>query len=272
MNIRYFADYIEKELGIVYGDDCHYQLKSRLNDISQSLQLNGVEELYKIAQSDGIRGYFKQLLLDVATNNETYFFRDPKIFKTIQEKIIPDIITQNPMSRYISIWSAACSFGQEPYSIAMINEEMKAKDPKTPRFIISASDISSQALAYAKAAKYSQLEIQRGLKAALIIKYFKKNSDNYWELNPGVKLAVEFFEKNLLELHNAKRTYDIILCRNVLIYQSIERKKSIIANLTNYLKNDGILILGSSESLFGLSDAFNQRDYNGIIYHSKKPV
>lgn len=268
--LKYFASYIEDQLGIIYREDTLYLLETRLTDIVKNLQLKSLDQLYTFALTNGVTGHFKQLLLDTATNNETLFFRDPATFKGIQEKVIPDLIEKNPGARYLNIWSAACSFGQEPYSLAILNEEMKAKNASIPRMLISASDISSKALNYAKNATYSQLEVQRGLKTFLMIKYFKKNAENYWELKPEIKLSVDFFEQNLLKLESLKGTFDIVLCRNVLIYQAVEQRRKIIANIAKHIRPNGYFIMGGAESLLNLSDEFTQVNHGNAAFYQKK--
>lgn len=267
--LRFFADYIQKELGIIYSDHNFFQLEKRLVEISKNLGLPNEEALFAKAQ-EGIHGSLKQLLLDVATNNETSFFRDPKAFHAIEKRIIPAIRSSNPDLKVIRIWSAASSFGQEPYSLAILLSEMAAKDPRMPRFEIVATDVSDNALARAKAAKYSQLEAQRGLPAPLLVKYFTKSNDDYWTLKPELRVSVQFRKQNLLDSFAALGDFELILCRNVLIYQRDEKKAEIVRNIARRLTRGGFLLLGAAESLLGISVEFEQVCGEGAIYFQKK--
>jgi len=269
-HLNFFASFIEKELGIVYEAANYYQLESRLKEICKNLEIEDVATLYSKAQAQGITGNFKQMLLDVATNNETSFFRDPKVFKCIEDYLIPELKKNNPATIVFRIWSAASSFGQEPYTLAMLLNEMKAKDPSLPNFEIWTTDISKAALERAKTGRYSQLEVQRGLPPLLLIKYFEKDADNYWTLKNDIRSKVRFEEMNLLKMDKVVGHFDFVLCRNVLIYQNEERKKKIIANIADRIKKGGFLILGASESLINLSDAFEQIVTGGAVLYRKK--
>lgn len=267
--LKFFADFIQKEVGIVYSNENYFQLEKRLAEISKSLGLANEEQLYKQAQS-GISGFLKQMLLDMATNNETSFFRDPKVFAVIEKYIIPEIRMRNPGLNLIRIWSAASSFGQEPYSLAILLNEMALKDPKMPRFEIIATDVSENALTRAKQGQFSQLEVQRGLAAPLLVKYFSKSQDDYWTLRPEIRVCVQFKKQNLLDPLAALGNFDLILCRNVLIYQKEDKKKEIVEQLTQRLTPHGLLLLGSAESLLGVSDKFSQMFKDGAVYFQKK--
>ncbi|MBA92698.1 MAG: chemotaxis protein CheR [Phyllobacteriaceae bacterium] len=266
---KFFADFIESNLGIVYGDTNAYQLENRIREISKSLEMKDETELYLKAKS-GITGHLKQLLLDTATNNETSFFRDPKVFNAIENRIFPELIQAKPATDTIHIWSAASSFGQEPYTLTMIISELASKKPSLQNFSILATDISKKALDRASQGLFSQLEIQRGLPAPLMVKYFTKTEDNQWQIKPELKRMIQFKELNLLNCAGVFGEFDLILCRNVLIYQRDEKKKEIIRYMTSKLKPGGFLIMGATESLVGLSDAYDQIMYEGAVIYQKK--
>lgn len=264
--LKFFAEYIESELGIVYNEVNYNGLSKRLEEIKEILQLPSIQHLFEFCQESGIKGHTKQLVLDMATNNETLFFRDKKAFTLLREVLIPEFLEKN--NHKVSIRSAACSFGQEPYTLAMVTSEIA--ESAEIHADIDASDISQRALDYAKMGRYSQLEVQRGLSSKLLIKYFHKNDSDYWEINQDIKNRVRFFERNLLDLDREIKRYDIILCRYVLIYQSIERKKKIIKFLHQRLQPGGVLILGGSESLIGLSQDFTHEKINEAVFYRKK--
>jgi len=267
--LRIFSEFIQKETGIVYTESNSYQLLSRLEQISKALNLKNLQELYELA-AKGIDGHLKQILLDLATNHETSFFRDPKIFSTIEKHILPEIRTQSPHLKLVRIWSAASSFGQEPYTLAMLINELLQRVPTHPRAEIVATDIAAKALARAKEGKFTQLEVQRGLPAPLLIKYFTKTEDEHWQIRSEIKLMAQFRLQNLLDSLVQLGSFELVLCRNVLIYQNEERKKDILKRIHDRISSRGFLILGASESLIGLSDQFTQRFENGTVFYQRK--
>lgn len=270
VKIKFFADFIEKELGIIYSEPVYYQLQQRLDKVAEHVGLANAEELYVRATSEGITGDFRAYLLDIATNNETSFFRDPSIFAAIESHIIPALKTDFANAISYRVWSAASSFGQEPYSVAMLAFEAKKKDPTLPRFDIKATDISDAALRRAKAAHYTQLEVQRGLSASRLVNYFTKCENSDWQLNNEISSMVEFSKKNLLESFSLMGKFHVILCRYVLIYQDTEKKKEIIRNLIQCLHPKGFLLLGGSESALGLSNEIAQAECKGAVFYRKK--
>jgi len=265
--LGFFSRYIEKEIGIVYASHNHFQLSNRLDEICKLSGTPTVLDLYNQAQS-GITGAFKQLLLDVATNNETSFFRDPKVFKAIESLLKEQ--PAKPASAPFKIWSAASSTGQEALSVAIILAELNAKRTESLEYRLLASDICERALDKAKKAVYSQLEVQRGLPAPYMIKYFSKDDQDRWTVKPGLNKSIQYRNINLNDFVVSHEKYDLILCRNVLIYQSVENKKKVITTLTDSLAEGGFLVLGSGESLLGLSDAFTQQSIEGAILYRKK--
>jgi chemotaxis protein methyltransferase CheR len=268
--LKFFADFIEKEIGIIYSENVYYQLQQRLEKLSELLGLKDPEALYARAVEQGILGDFRALLLDIATNNETSFFRDPKIYTALEGLIFPTLKAEFPQVFTYRIWSAAASFGQEPYSLAMLVHEARQKDPKLPRIEIKATDISDQALKRCQAACYSQLEVQRGLAAARLVKYFTKTEDSNWQLKRDVAGLVDFSKKNLLESFNSMGKFHVILCRYVLIYQDAAKKKDILGRLVQCLHPRGYLILGGSESAIGLNTDVEQVNHQGAVFYRKK--
>ncbi len=222
--------------------------------------------------SSGISGDFKQFLLDTATNNETSFFRDPKVFQVIEKHILPSLKTNQPQTFSYRIWSAASSFGQEPYSLAMLAHEFMTLNPNHPRFQIFGTDISDNALKRCRAGQYSQLEVQRGLSANRLVQYFKKDEAQNWHIQAPVKSLVEFKNLNLLSSFAQLGTFNIILCRYVLIYQDAVKKKAIVQKLEKCLAPNGILIMGASESGLGLITDMDQVAVDGAIFYKKRAV
>ncbi|RYZ69485.1 MAG: protein-glutamate O-methyltransferase CheR, partial [Proteobacteria bacterium] len=247
-DLRFFADYIHKELGIVYQQENYFQLEKRLTEVIRVMGLKDEEALVQKARM-GMDGAFKQVMLDLATNNETSFFRDAKIFSAIEKHVVPKIIANPKFSGTIRIWCAASSFGQEPYSLAMTLTEMRKKNPAFPRFEIVATDISENALKRAKAANYTQLEVQRGLAPELLTRYFTLATDGTYNVGPEVKNTVSYKKQNLLDSFSSLGTFDLVLCRNVLIYQKDESKREIIRRISMTMNPNAFLFLGAAESL-----------------------
>lgn len=266
----FFARFIEKELGIIYSETNYFQLEHRLTEIAKRLNLPSSFELYQKVQGGQLMDAEKAVILDIATNNETSFFRDPGTFKALAGFIVPEI--QKDFNRsFIKIWSCASSSGQEPYSIAMELDVLTKAKPEMPSFRIQATDISESILQRAREALYSQLEVQRGLPAKLLIQYFDKEGDAAWRVKPEIRSKIEFDKLNLLAPFPASMgPFDIVFCRNVLIYQDVANKKKILQKIKELISPKGFLILGAAETLFGLSDDFNQLDFNGSVFYRLK--
>lgn len=273
--LKFFADYIEEHLGIVYTHTNYFQLEHRLQDISHQLGMKNIDELYSKAKVS-IDGLFKNLLLDLATNNETSFFRDIYVFKCLGKLIIPSLLQNssnenNSLSKPLKIWSAAASSGQEVYSIAMELDACKKKDPLFPEVSLFASDISDTILKRAREGVYSQLEVQRGLPVKNLIEYFEQIDSNQWRVKDFLRKQVEFRKLNLLESWMGIGPFDVIFCRNVLIYQNVENKKKVVEQFIKVLQPGGYLVLGAAESLFGINEEFDQvTDEKAIVYRLKK--
>lgn len=269
VSLKFFADFIEKELGIVYLPENYYQLDQRLKQIAEYLSLPDQTAVYLKATKEGISGDFKQFLLDTATNNETSFFRDPKVFAAIEHEVLPNLQKNFPTNFSYRIWCCAASFGQEPYSLAMLVHEFLAQNPNHPPIEIIATDIADHALKRCQNACYSQLEVQRGLSAQRLVSYFSKNEKDQWLLNSEIKNRVKFQKQNLLEPFLGLGLFHLILCRYVLIYQDNIRKNQIISKLEKCLWPKGQLFLGASESALGVSNQLDQVNYNGVVCYQK---
>lgn len=267
--LKFFADYIEKNLGIVYSETNYFQLSHRLFDIANQLGLKNIEELYSQA-CISIEGNLKRKLLDLATNNETSFYRDAHIFKALGQLILPSLISNQPEINPIRIWSAASSSGQEVYTIAMELDQYQKTNPNSPNFSILASDISETILKRAQSGVYSQLEVQRGLPAKNLIEYFDQVENNQWKVKDFLRKNIEFRKINLLDYWSDLEIFDIIFCRNVLIYQNVENKTKVVNQFTRVLRPGGFLVLGAAESLFGISEQFEQVTQDKIIVYRKK--
>ena len=263
--LKFFSDFYLKHLGIVYAENNFFQLEKRILSVLKKFELNEPEALVEIVKN-GKNSAITEHLLDVGTNNETSFFRDTTVFNMLRDYWIPKWFETHSELR---IWSAASSTGQEAYSMSILLNEFKSKNP-TIRYSIVGTDMSQRALEQAKKAQYSELEIQRGMPTSFLLKYCQQTGDGDWKLNRSVTAPVTFHRLNLIETWPNLGVFDLVLCRNVLIYQSVEGKKKIFKKLAQRLSPNGTLILGSSENLVGLSDEFDQHLVQGAIIYDKK--
>jgi chemotaxis protein methyltransferase CheR len=267
---KFFAQIIYKKSGIFYPEKDFYRLDSRLNALVSNFGCADVDELYTKYKSN-MTPDMEQILLDLSTNNETYFFRDIKPFTALTNDIIPSLLKDNP-SKPIDIWSCASSTGQEPLSILMsIREHCPTVKDAQIRF--NATDISTKALAKAKSATYTNLDVQRGLPVNLLMKYFDNNEqDGSWTAKPSIANGVQYGEFNLLTGSFPISKYDVIYCRNVLIYQDAENKDKIMHNLLSALKPNGFLIMGAGESMIGTSVTYTQESLSGMMVFRKEGI
>lgn len=268
---KYFSLLIENEIGIQYDETNKYLLYNRLQNIVKILNFQDINELWKDIQLNGLQISEKSLILDMATNNETSFFRDPNVFEFFKNEFLLKIKSN---SEKIRVWSAAASTGQEMYYVAMIFEELKEKGINK-NYEILGTDISDRVLKQAENGMYSQLEIQRGLPAQMMVKYFEQvqTEDStlpYYRIKPQLKSKITLKQINLLQYWPEIGRFDIIFCRNFLIYLSVENKKKIIDRFTKILNPEGFLILGGAESLIQLSERFEVVIYkNATVYKLK---
>ena len=267
--LSFFASYIEKELGIIYADHNYFQLQNRLEEIGKSLGINSVEALYQEAQK-GITGKFRQLILDISTNNETSFFRDEKVFWAMK-KIVTESLDSFKTDK-LCIWSAASSSGQEALSVSIMLNELIEKNNLTLPFEIVGTDISERILNKAREGNYTSFEVQRGLSEALLSKYFTKTPQGDWKASEKLMRNISYSKQNLIEPFKFSRQFNIVLCRNVLIYQKVEAKSEIVRRITETILPGGILILGSGESLLGLSNDYEQIMLEGAVIYRKKII
>lgn len=269
--LSFFAKYIERELGIIYSEGNYFQLQNRLEEIARKLNKDGIEALYLEAEK-GNDSSFKCLLLDMATNNETSFFRDNRVFDAFRSLVINRQESEETKLNPLKIWSAASSSGQEAISISIVISELEASFARSLPVTILGTDISDKALTKARASRYSQLEVQRGLSPELLAKYFVKDSRDLWAPSRELISRIEFKKMNLKDTDYPYSGFDFIFCRNVLIYQNIEGKKEILNKLTSKLNAGGYLILGSGESLLGLSQDYELVMVEGAAFYRKKDL
>jgi chemotaxis protein methyltransferase CheR len=251
---RAFQDFLQHACGIFLGDGKEYLVTSRLNNLLTEKGIESVSGLLERLQSPN-QDHLKVRVIDAMTTNETYWFRDMGHFTMIKETILPDLNKRRDNS--IRFWSAACSSGQEPYSISMVVEDYlrnNRKDAIRPVEIL-ATDISTRVMEEARNARYCGISIDRGLTPELKQRYFVPKQDCL-EVHPVIRKRIQFRELNLTKNFDLLGRFDVIFCRNVLIYFSNELKRDILARLARALNPGGYLFLGSTESINQHSDRF----------------
>ena len=253
---------LKERSGLVLTRDKAYLLESRLLPVARKRSMKSLDDLIA-----ALRGRPEsELVRDVVeamTTNESFFFRDTKPFDQFRNFILPQLIKARAIKKSIRIWSAACSSGQEPYSLAMILSEEKVKLPGWQLEIV-ASDLSTEILEKAQAGQYSQFEVQRGLPIQLLVKYFKQQGDR-WQIDPAIRAMVKFRCLNLLEDFTHHGQFDVIFCRNVLIYFDQATKTMVLERVARILPQDGYLYLGGAETVIGITDKFQSlADQRGI--------
>ena len=262
-----FRKYLEKESGISLSDNKQYLVASRLGKLLEREKFLKIEELVDALERGGRTSKLREEVINAMTTNETLWFRDTHPFKILKDMILPQY-DQRP----IRIWSAASSTGQEPYSISMVLDEFKQSKPGKlkPGEKIVATDICTNILKHAKQAEYDSLAIARGLSLENQNRYFDKLSATTWKVKPSIASRVEFRHLNLIDSFSSLGKFDVIFCRNVLIYFTAEMKLDILKRMHAALNPGGYLFLGGSEALSGLSSMFEiVQCHPGIVYKAK---
>lgn len=257
---------LEKSSGIMLGQGKEYLVTSRLRRLMERESINSITELMSAMERSRS---LQETVIDAMTTNETLWFRDEHPYRIFREKLLPEIAAQR---RPLKIWSAACSTGQEPYSLSMEIEEYKKRNPGQLMAgeRILATDISPNSLAAAKEGVYQQLAIRRGMNDIHLKNYFDEDSDGRWRIRQNVRGRVEFRIQNLQQSFSMLGKFDIIFCRNVLIYFSAELKTDILRRMHASLNPGGYLMLGASEALNNLSDYYEMvQCHPGIVYRAK---
>ncbi|GGO84891.1 chemotaxis protein CheR [Marinobacterium nitratireducens] len=268
-DFRQFCQFLESSCGILLAEHKQYLVQSRLGTIMREQRVACLSDLLKLLKSpSGLR--LREQVIDAMTTNETLWFRDVHPFEILSGRVLPELRGEIGYRR-LRIWSAACSTGQEPYSISMLLDEYRQANPGAfgAGEEILATDISSRVLEQARSGRYEMLAIGRGLAQDRLQRHFMRETDGSWTLKPGIRSRVRFQSLNLLGPYGSLGQFDIIFCRNVLIYFSTELKLDILRRMRAQLRPGGYLFLGASESLSGLSDCYRMIHCRpGIIYQA----
>lgn len=259
---KLFEEMLKRESGLVITLEKTYLLESRLLPLAAQHGLQGLSGIAARLRS-GADPELKRAVVEAMTTNETSFFRDNAPFQRLKNDLLPVFLKNRP-SKTLRIWSAACSSGQEPYSIAMTLKEMGLQ-PMGWKVDIVATDLSNDILAQARSATYSQFEVQRGLPIQMLVKYFNQVENARWQLKQDIRDMVTFRTANLLQDMSSLGQFDIIFCRNVLIYFDVPTKAKVLSAIKAQMKPDSVLMLGGAETVIGITDAFRPvREMKGV--------
>jgi chemotaxis protein methyltransferase CheR len=252
-DFEFVSQLLRKRAGIVLTGDKMYLLESRLAPLARKEGLPSIDDLITVVRSRRDERLIAQVV-DVMTTNETFFFRDKTPFDHLKEAIFP-VLAQARRGGRIRIWCAACSTGQEPYSIAMMLDQNPALTGGVPVEIV-ATDISDRCLERARQGLFTQFEVQRGLPIQMLMHYFTQQ-DDHWRISERLRQMVSFRKMNLIDPAYNLGQFDVVFCRNVLIYFDGPTKTAVLDRIAGTMNSGGFLLMGAAESLVGVSQAFD---------------
>jgi len=261
---HYIKDFIYQQAAIDLEPGKAYLAESRLQPIARREGFASLSDMIAKLRAQPANG-LNWLVVEAMTTNETYFFRDVHPFELLKTKVLPELIKRRAAQRQINIWCAAASSGQEPYSIMMLLRE-HFPELSTWKINFTATDISNQMLNRCREGFYSQLEVNRGLPATLLVKYFEKISTE-WKIRDDLRRAIDFRQLNLAQPWPALATMDIVFIRNVLIYFDAATKKPILARVRKLMSPDGYMFLGGAETTLNLDESFKRIQVNNSAYY-----
>ncbi|MCX8506367.1 MAG: protein-glutamate O-methyltransferase CheR [Alphaproteobacteria bacterium] len=263
---------VYEHTGIVIQPEKSYLFETRLAPVARRFNLASIDDIFITLQSSRNKD-LERAVFEAMTTNETYFFRDVKPFDLMKELVLPRLFTARKSTKNISIWCAACASGQEPYSLAMLLKDALKSQPGWS-ISITATDISTEMVDRAKKGLYTQFEVQRGLPIQLLVKYFTEKGEN-WQVNREIRDMVTFRQFNLLDQPNSlspRFGFDVIFCRNVLIYFDTHTRTDILTRLSKVIAKDGALFLGGAETIIGLSNLFETFPEDRGVYRLAHPA
>ncbi len=264
----YLCRMLKERSGLVLAPEKQYLVDNRLAPVARRHGCATISELIQRTRGPDTES-LRIEITEAMMNNESFFFRDKIPFDLVREVAIPELLQKRARSRRIRIWSAGCSTGQEPYSLAMLLQEMRP--PSGWQVDIVASDIAGDALDRAKAGLYTQFEVQRGLPIQMLVKYFEQINEQ-WRIVEKIRGMVQFRRINLLNDFSIMGTFDLVLLRNVLIYLDHATKLDVLGRVRAATAPDGYLVLGAAETMVGLGDAFAPIPEKRGLYRPKPRI
>lgn len=255
-DFSYLRKLVYDNSAIVLETGKEYLVESRIAPLARAKGFGSISEFVVKLQSAPY-GPLHNDVIEAMTTNETSFFRDSHPFEAMRTHVLAEMKEKLAHKKSINIWSAACSSGQEPYSLAMLVSEFFASQPGW-KVNITASDISEEMLSYSKQGQYTQLEVNRGLPVTMMVKYFE-NHGTVWKIKDNIRNMLDFRKMNLSDRWPMMPKMDVIFLRNVLIYFDQDTKREILNKMRNQLQPHGYLFLGSAETTFNLDDSFERK-------------
>ena len=254
---EFVCRFVRDRSSIVLEAGKEYLVETRLAPVARQYQLASVSEV--IGRLRGVPdGALQTRVMEAMVTTETLFFRDRDPFESLRTTVLPDLLKRRAAERVLNVWSAACSTGQEPYSFVLL---LRQHFPELSGWKVNvlATDLSAEVLAKAREGKYNQVEINRGLSAPLLVRYFKQNG-TVWQLAEEVRKSVDFREMNLTRPWPVMPKMDLVFLRNVMIYFEVDTKKAILGRVARVLRPDGYLLLGGAETTLNLDTPFQRLD------------
>ena len=255
-DFAYLREVVRQRSAIVLDDSKAYLVESRLVPVARRNGLGSLSELVTRLRADRA-GPLHDLVVDAMTTNETSFFRDVHPWTVLEKVWLPELIQRRAAQRTLTIWNAACSSGQEPYSLAMLLRDKFPHIVESWNVRIIATDLSAEMLGRSATGRYTQLEVNRGLPAPLLVKHFRRDGQ-YWQVSDEVRAMVEFRALNLVAPWPFLPQVDLLFLRNVLIYFDLPTKQRILAKVREVLRPDGLLLLGTAETTLNVDDRFDR--------------
>ena len=266
----YIAQLVRSHAAIVLEAGKEYLVENRLTPLAEQEGYGTLEKFIGKMRSESIVNGIHHRTIDALTTNETSFFRDFHPFEGLRKHILPKLIEQRAATRQLNIWSAACSTGQEPYTLAMLMYE-HFPQLRDWRISIFATDLSPTVLKTAEAGSYSQFEVNRGLPATYLIKHFTKENERF-HIKPELKKNIKFRPMNLIQPWPIMSPFDLVFIRNVMIYFDVETKKMILKRIRNCLLPHGYLFLGTAETTVNLDPEYQPVTFDKTVVYSPTPV
>jgi chemotaxis protein methyltransferase CheR len=267
-SFAFVADLVRRRSAIQLAAGKEYLVESRLLALARELGVADVDAYVRAVRAAGQESDYTRVV-EALTTNETSWFRDSAPFSALQSYVVPELIAARGTSIRLKVWSAACSTGQEPYSIAMTLADCL---PSSATADILATDLSEQVLAKAREGRYSQLEVNRGLPAPMLVRHLSRSGAE-WQVSKALRALVTFRQHNLLDAPPVGGPFDVVYLRNVLIYFDMATKRAILERLRRAMRPDGILVLGAAETTIGVDDAWARVPVGaGSVYRPTRPL
>ncbi|MDP9127580.1 MAG: protein-glutamate O-methyltransferase CheR [Pseudomonadota bacterium] len=259
-----FMTIVKQRSGLVLTRDKAYLLESRLLPVARKYNLKSLADMAQLVRNQRDERLMGEIA-EAMTTNESFFFRDRRPFTLFQKVLLPHLLKTRADSKRIRIWSAAASSGQEAYSLAMICAE-EADALRGWAVEIAGTDISNEMVERAQSGIYSHFEVQRGLPIRLLVKYFQQSGTEKWQIKEELRRMVQFRAANLLHDFGPIGTFDVVYCRNVLIYFDAATKTRVLDALGGVVSPDGALVLGGAETVLGVTEKFKPLDGTQDVY------